>query len=403
MKIFFVGSLIDFKSMDKIVSTSKVKPSTAPVNFQYLLIKGLIFQKVDITVRSIPPIKSYPGGSLAFWGSRKEIIDFGLEIKWLPVINFQFLKQISIGVSTFFSLLSWLLKNNKISSKIIMESSIYPPSSIPILLLCKLFKCKTCVVVTDLPEIAYENFNSKNRLSKYSKIFTLLIINIQKRFDCYILFTKYLADKIKITNKPQIVIDGFSDPNLFNELVNIKKSRTKTLMYAGALTYAYSIDNLLKAFILLKGDYALWLFGSGECEGIIKDYIKKDKRIVFWGKRERAFVLEAQQKATLLFNLKKKTDANCIYCFPSKLFEYMASGTPVLCNRMAGIPDDYFEHFFVIDDETPLGIKATIENVINLDEKEMLKKGERAKKFVVYEKSYIYQSKKIGKFLMEQY
>ena len=71
MKLFFLGSLINDRTLDQIAVKSRVKPSNAPVNFENMLIKGLEEAGVETTVLSLPTVSVYPGGSMLAWGGRK--------------------------------------------------------------------------------------------------------------------------------------------------------------------------------------------------------------------------------------------------------------------------------------------------------------------------------------------
>ena len=93
MKIFFLGSLINDKTLDNIAINSKVKPSNAPVNFENMMVKGMEEAGADVTVVSLPTVSVYPGGNLLFWGRRKEKLNFGKQITWLPAVNLLFLLQ----------------------------------------------------------------------------------------------------------------------------------------------------------------------------------------------------------------------------------------------------------------------------------------------------------------------
>ena len=93
MKVFFLGSLINDKTLDWIVARSKVKPSNAPVNFENMLIKGMEEAGIDSDVFSLPTDSCFPQGCFLAWGRRKEILNFNKKVTWLPCINLLFLKQ----------------------------------------------------------------------------------------------------------------------------------------------------------------------------------------------------------------------------------------------------------------------------------------------------------------------
>ena len=86
------------------------------------------------------------------------------------------------------------------------------------------------------------------------------------------------------------------------------------------------------------------------------------------------------------------------YSFPSKTFEYMVSGTPMISTDLEGIPDEYKKYMFMVDysDEK---IVDKIYEILNLDDTFLEEFGKKAREFVLNEKNPCVQVKKINKFL----
>ena len=73
----------------------------------------------------------------------------------------------------------------------------------------------------------------------------------------------------------------------------------------------------------------------------------------------------------------------------------MASGTPVLTTRLPGMPKEYEEFVYLINDETIDGIGEALVSVLS-DSREVLhQKGRGAKAFVMRTKNNMIQAKKI--------
>ena len=100
-----------------------------------------------------------------------------------------------------------------------------------------------------------------------------------------------------------------------------------------------------------------------------------------------------QEKAYLLINPRRSVEEYTKYSFPSKTLEYMSSGRPVLSYRLPGIPKDYEEYLYYIDDFDSLS--DAINNIMNLSFEELELKGKKAKEFVMKEKNAKNQTKKI--------
>ena len=89
------------------------------------------------------------------------------------------------------------------------------------------------------------------------------------------------------------------------------------------------------------------------------------------------------------------------YSFPSKTFEYMASGTPFLTTDLSGIPIEYKGYLFIIKNNSVDEIKVGLERALALSDQEKQKFGEDARTFVLTQKNKYIQSKKFSDFLTD--
>ena len=171
-------------------------------------------------------------------------------------------------------------------------------------------------------------------------------------------------------------------------------------MYSGILDMRYGISELLDAFDLLDDSYELWLTGNGNAVDLIKERAKKDQRIKFYGYLpSRQDLLNKQASATMLISPRRDTEEGSKYCFPSKIFEYMVSGNPVVSCFLAGIPEEYHRHLIELKTVTKEEIAQTIKNVAAMSEKERTEFGLAAKTFVLENKNKFAQARKILEFL----
>lgn len=101
----------------------------------------------------------------------------------------------------------------------------------------------------------------------------------------------------------------------------------------------------------------------------------------------------------MLVSAKSTDDRHTNFAFPSKILEYMTSGTAVLTTRVGGIPEEYFDYVYTINDESIDGIAKSIEKTLNIPIEELTLIGNRAKTFVTEKKNYSEQAKRIVEFL----
>lgn len=401
MKIYYIGTICSKDTFNDITNKSKIKPSISAQVFEDSLLSGLNkIDDIEIQSHTFLTVASYPNGSKLFIPAKKEKLKSKITTKWYPTINFVFLKQWGYSISAFFSLLIWLIKNIRDKDKVILCCSIFNFIARPVIFLAKLFNTETCVIVTDLPKFHFSLRKTTGIKKLLSKYFLESQIKIQSKFDKYILLTKYMREELGVLDKPYIIIEGIVNENISTinkKYTNVKKK--KAIMYAGMLNKKHRIDMLIKGFMNTKNDYELWLFGSGDFEKEIINYAKIDNRIKFFGRVDREKVLEYEHKASLLINIRDSKEEYTKYSFPSKTIEYMASGTPLLTTELLGIPTEYYDYVYILDDETEKGLSDKLKEILSISDNDLAIQGKKAMDFILNEKNSKIQGKKIAEFL----
>lgn len=112
-------------------------------------------------------------------------------------------------------------------------------------------------------------------------------------------------------------------------------------------------------------------------------------------------MVEEELKATLLINPRPTTEAYTKYSFPSKNMEYMVSGTPVLTTKLPGMPAEYNEYVYLVDEETVDGQSQTLTTVLLKSPEELHDFGARAREYVLREKNNVRQAGKIIEMIKE--
>ncbi len=399
MKILLLGSLISQKEMELLNNGSKEKASVAPVNYETMLVKGMYENGAEIESISVPAVAAYPHSDFKRINRKEELVENGIRVQWVPFINIQGLKQITIKRNVVKLLKQWLKDNENVKDKVVLMYSIYPPYTEPAIRLCKKYGCHLSAVIADLPEYMYSWKNLKGIRGWYAKRLSNKMMKLQGQCDSYILFTKPMAAKMGIEDKPYMVSEGFCDTSIFDDIPDQEKYLKKTVVYGGNLSRLYGIQNLVKAFMQTNLDAELHLYGAGGDVAFIEDCAKLDPRIKFFGRVDRKTLLVALKKAHLLVVNKPTADDYSNYSFSSKILEYIASGTPLLTTKVGGMPEEYFPYFYFINDETIKGIANAIENAISQEDMTLSLKGTQARCFAAEKKNYIQQSSLILSFL----
>ena len=149
-------------------------------------------------------------------------------------------------------------------------------------------------------------------------------------------------------------------------------------------------------------NYRLIICGSGTLTPMIIDVSKKDPRIIYKGTLPREEVLALQKKSTLLVNPRKPNGGITRYSFPSKTVEYLSSGTPMIGYKLEGIPSEYYNYYYTIDDLSEETLVATIENVMSLPQSVLDEKARDAFEFIDNNKTAEKQVKRILDFISEK-
>lgn len=256
---------------------------------------------------------------------------------------------------------------------------------------------KLYLIITDLPQ--FMDLGESKLKSMLKKIDWIQIKRMKHEFDGFILYAEKMADYLNIPNEKWILMEGSYDAD---ELPAVEKenSNKKSIMYSGMIEKKYGLELLVNAFESIDDpNFELWITGGGNDIDYIKECAAKDSRIKFYGfLPSRKEVLVKQQEATMLINMRLPSESASAYCFPSKLFEYMASGTPVLSFNLDGIPKEYYKYLIEIEKESVSEIAASIKKAALLSENEREHMGNTAKKFVLENKTQIEQSKRIINF-----
>lgn len=402
MKILLLGSLISAAQMEQLNSNSKEKASVAPVNYETMLAKGLVENGAKVDALSVPAVAAFPHSIYKHIAGKQETIENNIQIHWVPFINIQGLKQLTIKKNVEKLLEQWLQENKDVKDKVVLMYSIYPPYTEPAVRLCKEYGCHLSAVITDLPEYMYSWKNMKGIRGWYSKRLSEKMLELQGKCDSYILFTKPMAAKMGIEDKPYMVSEGFCDASIFDDIPDQEKCPRKTIVYGGNLSRLYGIQNLVKGFMQTDLDAELHLYGAGGDATFIEECAKQDSRIKFFGRVHRKTLLVALKKAHLLVVNKPTADDYSNYSFSSKILEYMASGTPLLTTKVGGMPEEYLKYVYIIEDESISGISTALTTVLHNAPKELYLFGQKAAHFAVGDKNYRKMTEKVLIFLQSQ-
>lgn len=260
--------------------------------------------------------------------------------------------------------------------------------------------CKLIFICPDLSEYMDPAINSKPIKKMLRKIETKYIYNQVKLFDGAVWFAEKMQEMMPLI-KHSIVVEGvFSPANLSMEQQYTEDR--KYVMYAGSLSANFGIQNIIKAFEFLKDkDLSLYIFGTGELSEEIQHYSENNPKICYKGFTDRNSLFEYEKAAMLLINARDPFEEYTKYSFPSKMFEYMVSGNPVLTTRLDGILPEYYEYVDCLENNSPEVIANHIRKWFDKTELERKEYGSRGKRFIIENKNKFVQGEKVNRLLYD--
>ena len=395
MNILYISTANSNKKYNILFEKSKGELHHSIQKFHQLIINGLKENNNDITVLSGLQISNKTVNKKIFLSETEK----ENEISYLYpfFINITVLKQIFTVISFIWYFIIWNIKN-KSDKRVIIDSAYVSVAPIMVFL-CRIFNIKCTCIVADIYNYMTLDINIKQKRTFFEKISCKICNYCWHNYDYFILLTEEMNKVINPLNKPHIVIEGLVDNDI--ELNNKKLKKEKAIMYAGGLTERYGVKILIDAFNEWDNkDYELWLCGHGDLEG----YINKlnNKKIKYFGNIINSDVLKLEKKASLLVNPRLTSEEYTKYSFPSKNMEYMLSGTPLLTTKLQGMPEEYKDYVYLIEEESKDGIIQKLEEIFSNNEKKLKEKGKSAQTFVIENKNKVVQTKKIIKLIQDK-
>jgi len=382
--------------------TKHLGPSVAGNKMQVGLIKALFsFYHDRMSVLTEYPVAAWPRSEVLYMGSGVIELTSGISARKVPFINVFILKQLTLIVSAFLHICKWAMTYRD-ETKVILCFNAFPYVALPVQWVAKLFKFKTICVFAD-PPIEVLNRGFIGRIAK--RIEDVSTESSIKKFDGLVAVNRH-AVMVYAPDVSYIVVDcGFDLEDLRkvgcgNPRVIMGSDDCFRVVYSGAIVEYNGIKNLLEAAKQIKNKkFKLEIYGDGPLVQHVKDVSEEDPRIHYMGNVPNTEMMEIQQNASLLVNPRPVNEPISKFTFPSKIIEYMLSGTPIITTKLNGLTDEYLKYMFVFEDEAPESMAQAIDRVLNKDKTDLIQKATLAQEFVIKEKNWSVQSNKIIGFI----
>lgn len=384
IKILYFSNAVEEKVFNQLFANAKLTPSQAGQKYHNLTIDGLHLNGCEVENISIVPVSSATYDKKWFKGKKYNSEKY----RYISMPNIAGLRNLWIFLYVFFKTLFC----GKGKERVVVCDVLNFTVSIAAMMASRLSGKRVVGIVTDVPTKRADEVRNpiKKLMSRMS--FWLL-----KRFDGYVFLTEEMNKLINHKNRPYIVSEGHVDSNAEATLEQVpEKYGKKVCLYAGSLKRIYGIEYLAKGFIAAGiPNSELHVYGSGDFETEMKALAEKHDNIKYFGTKPNSYVVEEERKAHLLINPRPTNEEYTKYSFPSKNMEYMVSGTPLLTTVLPGMPEEYKQYVFLIEEETEEGIKKAFTEIFSRSQEELSAFGYKAARFVLDEKNNKKQVKRM--------
>ena len=342
--------------MKILIVTQHFPPERGAVRRIFEFARFFVKKGHDVTV--LTAIPNYPDGIVppAYKGKFFHFEEMeGIKVYrcWvLPASNNQPKKRM-IGFITF--LMTTIINSFKVGGGYDMVIASSPPITTPLIgwILSKLKNCKFVLEIRDLQPESSEDFGNLNK-SLFTNMLKKYMHYMYKKADKIVGVTEGISEFLKthVDNEDKIVTikSGVS-----SEFINSNSNGIRTkfgwenkflVIYSGTLGWAHSLETFVESARQLhdQSDILFTFIGDGQkrevLEGMVRDYGLKN--VEFVGVQPLESIPYFLQAGNILVHSMKDVPVTK-GSLPSKLFEYMASGKPIIYGSAGGEAIDELE------------------------------------------------------------
>ncbi|MFP3154183.1 glycosyltransferase [Lachnospiraceae bacterium ZAX-1] len=406
MEILFLGYAINKEMMSKLGIVS-----AAGSKMQLNILKELNMLADELKIITICPMAPFPKMKNIIIKRKEIVLDAQIKANQIPFINVPIIKQVTQILSVWAEGRKYL-KQHK--DAVIFTFNMYPQVGVPAVLWKKRHRNKLISLLADLP--IDDNYQRRGISRMFRTGFDNSTRKNIKECDKVIVLNEYAALQFA-PEIPYMVMEGGIEPEVEYVGTQVEResqmkcmeikstgemesrnSKEKVIVYGGSLAEYSGVKQLIEAMKYVKNkDILLKIYGSGT----LKDSIEHLERqnIIYCGTVSNDKMLQIQRSAWLLVNPRPIDDPIAMVTFPSKIFEYMASGTPVLSTRLNGFTQEYGDKLFFSENNKPQTLGKKINEIEHIDERKLLEMAQKASAFVLKEKNWTRQTRKIYDFL----
>lgn len=381
MHCLFVGYYVDDSIFNQILERKINNMSFARQKFEYNLIRGLHEQL---------------GGRVSFVSYVPT--DNSLEILEKSLVAGAEVHHIALRKGDVQSMLEArkafeaFLKNlgeERLRGLRVVMYAVNPVFESVLLKYRKKYGIKIVTICSEVPMLRRYGSSVSAKIKKH------ILTYYNEQFDGYVFFSAEMRNVVRYNGKSNIVLEGIAPASMKAPAAGKKN----IIMYAGGLAPDNNVAFLLECCREISSVDEVWICGDGPEREKISELSKNDSRVKYFGRMENTEVLKLESQAKILVNFRSPDAELTKYSFPSKILEYIASGSLVLSTPLLGIPREYFAYIESVDISGKSIAIDVISRLLAMSDEEYMKKVSAAQEFIASEKNYKKQCERMVELL----
>ena len=389
-RIALLGFTVPDDLMAHIRATD-ASPQAQTHRFAWALAHALQENGAEVALFSAAPVSDFPENRQVVWGVRRFSQD-GISGVLLPFLNVTVLKHLTRFLGC------WIVAGRRLRRSRpdwLLVHGVHSPFLWFAVAFRRRHDLSLAVVLTDPPGfVRLEDGRLKGLLKRLD---IAVVKAALKHCDATVVLAEPLARDFA-PGVPHLVVEGMAT-SLSPPSSQSTDEGEPTVVYAGGLLEEYGVKDLVLAFRSLPApSLRLEIYGRGPLEQWLSEQSELDPRIRPVRLVAPDELAGVYARATVLVQPRPVAQGFVAYSFPSKLTEYLASGTVTVSTRLPSIPNDYEPHV-VWTSGGAAGLADALADVLAWPASARASHGAAASRFITSTRSTNAQGARILSFL----